>query len=121
MNKKAMELGMADTRYVEPTGLSSSNQSSARDLATLVKAAYPVPLIRELSTSPEYQVSLGRRGGWCRHRSCRLRISQAGRKTGPRAGQPQQGTTQSPPHQPKGFGKRPGGAGGSKPERHSLW
>lgn len=61
MNAKARALGMNDTRYVEPTGLSSSNQSSARDLATLVKAAYQVSLIRELSTSPEYQVSLGRR------------------------------------------------------------
>lgn len=43
MNKKALELGMADTRYVEPTGLSSSNQSSARDLATLVSVAYQRP------------------------------------------------------------------------------
>jgi D-alanyl-D-alanine endopeptidase (penicillin-binding protein 7) len=61
MNAKARSLGMADTRYVEPTGLSSSNQSSAQDLATLVKAAYKVPLIRELSTSPEYQVAVGSR------------------------------------------------------------
>ena len=61
MNAKAQLLGMRDTRYVEPTGLSSSNQSSARDLATLVKAAYQVSLIRELSTSPEHQVSVGRR------------------------------------------------------------
>lgn len=61
MNSKARSLGMSDTRYVEPTGLSSQNQSSARDLATLVKAAYQVPLIRELSTSPEYQVSVGAR------------------------------------------------------------
>ena len=36
MNAKAREIGMRDTRYVEPTGLSSLNQSSARDLATLV-------------------------------------------------------------------------------------
>lgn len=61
MNRKAVELGMPDTRYVEPTGLSSHNQSSARDLATLVKAAHHHPLIRELSTSPEYQVAVGRR------------------------------------------------------------
>ena len=61
MNHKASELGMSDTRYVEPTGLSSKNQSSAKDLATLVKAAYDVPLIRELSTSPEYSVVVGRR------------------------------------------------------------
>jgi D-alanyl-D-alanine endopeptidase (penicillin-binding protein 7) len=61
MNAKAQSLGMPDTRYVEPTGLSSQNQSSAQDLATLVKAAYKVPLIRELSTSPQYQVEVGSR------------------------------------------------------------
>ncbi|HJV62456.1 MAG TPA: D-alanyl-D-alanine endopeptidase [Albitalea sp.] len=61
MNKKAQDLGMADTHYVEPTGLSSHNQSSARDLATLVKAAYAYPNIRELSTSPEYEVAIGHR------------------------------------------------------------
>ncbi len=61
MNRKADELGMSHTRYVEPTGLSSSNQSSARDLAILVKAAYQVPLIRELSTSPEHMVDVGNR------------------------------------------------------------
>lgn len=61
MNRKAVELGMTDTRYVEPTGLSSRNQSSARDLATLVKVAHHYPLIRELSTSPEYQVAVGNR------------------------------------------------------------
>lgn len=61
MNRKALELGMSDTRFVEPTGLSSRNQSSARDLALLVKATYQVPLIRELSTSHEYQVVVGNR------------------------------------------------------------
>ncbi len=61
MNAKARELGMHDTRYVEPTGLSSQNQSSARDLATLVSAAYQRPLLRSLSTSPSHQVDLGAR------------------------------------------------------------
>ncbi len=61
MNAKAKMLGMNDTRYVEPTGLSSKNQSSAQDLATLVKAAYDDPLMRELSTSPEHQVAVGNR------------------------------------------------------------
>ena len=37
--KRAQLLGMGDTRYVEPTGLSSRNQSSAQDLARLVNAA----------------------------------------------------------------------------------
>jgi serine-type D-Ala-D-Ala endopeptidase (penicillin-binding protein 7) len=61
MNRKAAELGMADTKYVEPTGLSSRNQSSARDLATLVKAAHAHQIIRDLSTSPEHQVAVGKR------------------------------------------------------------
>lgn len=61
MNAKARELGMVDTRYVEPTGLSSLNQSSARDLATLVSVAYERPILRNLSTSPSHQLELGRR------------------------------------------------------------
>lgn len=61
MNTKARSLGMADTRYVDPTGLNSGNQSSAKDLAALVKAAYGQPLIRELSTTPEHAVRVGAR------------------------------------------------------------
>ncbi len=61
MNVKARLLGMADTRYVEPTGLSSKNQSSARDLATLVGVAHGDALLREYSTSPGYQVAVGNR------------------------------------------------------------
>lgn len=61
MNNKARVLGMTDTRYVDPTGLNSRNQSSAKDLAVLVKAAYQQPLIRELSTSHEYTARVGAR------------------------------------------------------------
>ncbi|HEY8973971.1 MAG TPA: D-alanyl-D-alanine endopeptidase [Burkholderiaceae bacterium] len=61
MNAKAKELGMNDTHYVEPTGLSSQNKSSARDLAVLVNAAHQVPLLREYSTTPSLDVELGRR------------------------------------------------------------
>jgi D-alanyl-D-alanine endopeptidase (penicillin-binding protein 7) len=61
MNAKAKALGMSDTRYVEPTGLSSQNQSSAHDLALLVNAAHQVPLLREYSTTPALDVELGRR------------------------------------------------------------
>ncbi len=59
MNRKASELGMADTRYVEPTGLSADNRSSATDLARLVKAASAHPVIRELSTSLEAVLPVG--------------------------------------------------------------
>ncbi len=61
MNRKAHELGMLSTRYVEPTGLSPQNESTAHDLALLVKAAYHYPLIREFSTHPESEVDVGRR------------------------------------------------------------
>lgn len=61
MNVKAKMLGMGDTQYVDPTGLSPRNQSSAKDLATLATEAYLHPIIRELSTSPGYEVDTGRR------------------------------------------------------------
>jgi D-alanyl-D-alanine endopeptidase (penicillin-binding protein 7) len=61
MNRKAVALGMRETRFVEPTGLSSSNQSSAHDLAVLVRAAYKHPLLRDMSTSPDASVAVGDR------------------------------------------------------------
>lgn len=61
MNSKARGLGMVDTQYVEPTGLNSRNQSSAKDLATLVNYAYGDSTLRELSTSTGYQVEVGNR------------------------------------------------------------
>ena len=61
MNQKARALGMSETRFVEPTGLSSSNQSSARDLATLAAVAYERPILRQLSTSPSHHLDVGSR------------------------------------------------------------
>jgi D-alanyl-D-alanine endopeptidase (penicillin-binding protein 7) len=57
MNQKAAELGMTDSRFVDPTGLSSGNVSSARDLAKLVYAAHGYELIREYSTRDRATVS----------------------------------------------------------------
>jgi D-alanyl-D-alanine endopeptidase (penicillin-binding protein 7) len=50
MNAKAAQLEMEETRFVEPTGLSPANVSTASDLAKLVRAAHDYPLIREYST-----------------------------------------------------------------------
>jgi serine-type D-Ala-D-Ala endopeptidase (penicillin-binding protein 7) len=50
MNVKAALLDMEETRFVEPTGLSPANVSTASDLAKLVRAAHEYPLIREYST-----------------------------------------------------------------------
>ena len=61
MNHRAHSLGMLDTHYVEPTGLSSKNKSSANDLARLVMEAHKLPLLRELSVSQETHVAVGQR------------------------------------------------------------
>ncbi len=61
MNRKAQSLGMRDTHFDDPTGLSSHNVSTAYDLAKLVSAAYRYPLIRELSTTSEARVDIGGR------------------------------------------------------------
>lgn len=58
MNQKARELGMLHSRFVDGTGLSSDNVSTARDLAAMVKAAYSYPLIREFTTETAYTVEL---------------------------------------------------------------
>jgi D-alanyl-D-alanine endopeptidase (penicillin-binding protein 7) len=58
MNDMAAELQMGDTRFVDPTGLSAGNVSSARDLAKLVRAAHGYPLIREYSTRDKATVLL---------------------------------------------------------------
>jgi serine-type D-Ala-D-Ala endopeptidase (penicillin-binding protein 7) len=58
MNAKAHELGLTETRFLDPTGLTAQNVSSARDLVKLVSAAHKYPLIREFSTSEEYEVAL---------------------------------------------------------------
>jgi serine-type D-Ala-D-Ala endopeptidase (penicillin-binding protein 7) len=60
MNKKALELGMTDTHFLDPTGL-SPNTSSARDLVKMVNAAYQYPQIRDFSTDTSYDVFTGRK------------------------------------------------------------
>lgn len=59
MNAKARALGMVNTHYVDSTGLSSNNVSTARDLAKLVIAAHQHPLIRQYSTDSKYAVEPG--------------------------------------------------------------
>jgi D-alanyl-D-alanine endopeptidase (penicillin-binding protein 7) len=61
MNDKAAALGMTKANFVEPTGLSSSNVASPRDLAKLVLAAGNDPTIREYSTDADHTVYVNRR------------------------------------------------------------
>jgi D-alanyl-D-alanine endopeptidase (penicillin-binding protein 7) len=60
MNDKARALGMRSTAFVEPTGLSSDNVSTARDLVKLLHAAGDHPLIRRYTTDDKYEVALKR-------------------------------------------------------------
>jgi D-alanyl-D-alanine endopeptidase (penicillin-binding protein 7) len=60
MNVKAKALGMTQTRFDDPSGLSSLNVSSARDLVKLVNAASRDSRIQEFSTLRSYDVKLGK-------------------------------------------------------------
>jgi serine-type D-Ala-D-Ala endopeptidase (penicillin-binding protein 7) len=61
MNQKAKSLGMMDSHFENPTGLTSHNVSTARDLVKMVEAAYQYPIIRKFSTDRSYQVFTGKR------------------------------------------------------------
>ena len=77
MNQKAMELDMLRTRFVDGTGLSSDNVSTAQDLARLVVAAYRYPLIREFTTAPSYAVELPN-GRWLQYNNSNGLVKNAG-------------------------------------------
>jgi D-alanyl-D-alanine endopeptidase (penicillin-binding protein 7) len=61
MNHKALELGLTHTRFVECTGLSVRNVSTAADVARLVKASLSHPRIHNICTKKSYDFSTGRR------------------------------------------------------------
>ena len=58
MNDKAMSLGMMNSRFEDPTGLTAANVSTAPDLARMVTAAHEYPVIRQYSTQDKAQVSV---------------------------------------------------------------
>lgn len=85
MNRKAEELGMTDSHFVDPTGLSAGNVSSARDLVKLVNAAHEYEVIRDYSTRPRASVRDGRRvlhfsntNGLVRNASWNIELSKTG-------------------------------------------
>lgn len=59
MNAKAQLLGMHESRFVEPTGLSPHNVSTARELVRLLAASVEYPLMTELSTHEGLTVRVG--------------------------------------------------------------
>jgi D-alanyl-D-alanine endopeptidase (penicillin-binding protein 7) len=63
MNRKAAALGMRNSRFADPAGLSVDNQSTAADLARMVTAAWDYPLIRKASTTTRLEVRPYRQRG----------------------------------------------------------
>lgn len=87
MNTKALELGMTGTDYVDPTGLSAGNRSTAADLVKLVNAAAQHPEIREYSTTgyfrghfrkPRYSLSFGNTNALVHRESWGVGLSKTG-------------------------------------------
>jgi len=87
MNKKARALGMAGTRFVDPTGLSALNVSTASDLVRLINAALKHPEIREYSTTgyyrahfrnPRYSLSFGNTNPLVHRDSWGVELSKTG-------------------------------------------
>ena len=62
MNAKALALGMSHSHFSDPTGLSSDNMSTARDLVKMVRAASEYQKIREFSTTPGALVDVPQSG-----------------------------------------------------------
>ncbi|MBI1833919.1 MAG: D-alanyl-D-alanine carboxypeptidase [Candidatus Andersenbacteria bacterium] len=55
MNRKAIALGLEQTRFVDVTGLDSDNVSTAYEVAILAKTAFTqYPIIAELTSRPDY-------------------------------------------------------------------
>jgi D-alanyl-D-alanine endopeptidase (penicillin-binding protein 7) len=61
MNAKAAALDMHDSRFVEPTGLSSQNVASPTDLVKMVRAAHGYELVREYTTTASHDIEVGGR------------------------------------------------------------
>lgn len=87
MNAKARQLGMMNTRFVDPTGLSVNNRSTAADLVRLVRAASKHPQIREYSTTryfsghfrqPRYRLAFGNTNALVHRDSWGVGVSKTG-------------------------------------------
>lgn len=61
MNKTAKSIGMNNTQYFDPTGLTTENKSTALDLTKMVREAYKYKQIKEYSTTQNADVQLGPR------------------------------------------------------------
>lgn len=59
MNEEAAEIGMRHTQFMDPTGLSSKNQSVVEDLARLFDEAGKNPLIQQITQTAKTSIQGG--------------------------------------------------------------
>ena len=87
MNQKARELGMTQTRFVDPSGLWPENHASATDLLKMVRAAYAYSEIRAMSTgsnqrvhfrSPRYSLDFGNTNALVHSSRWKVSLSKTG-------------------------------------------
>jgi D-alanyl-D-alanine endopeptidase (penicillin-binding protein 7) len=67
MNRKAVELGMSQSRFADAAGLDADNVATANDLARLVLAAMQYPAIQEATTRSKIEVRPFRKRGPLRY------------------------------------------------------
>ena len=56
MNRKAVQLQMLNTKFMDPSGLSSGNTATVPDVISMIRAADLYPIIREVSVLTEANV-----------------------------------------------------------------
>lgn len=78
MNEKAGKLGLRQTRFVEPTGLDPANQSTAKEMAWLLKAALAEKPIQEAASQKSYSFRLVQGGTPRRIDSTNLLLAEGG-------------------------------------------
>jgi D-alanyl-D-alanine carboxypeptidase len=54
MNEYAAQVGATSTHFVEPTGLSPQNVSTAREYAIMIREIFKNPVIQKISVTPKY-------------------------------------------------------------------
>ena len=58
MNRKAAQIGMPNTSFMDPSGLDARNTSTAREIVTMVTAAGTYPEIRRAASLREAQIEV---------------------------------------------------------------
>lgn len=64
MNRKAQDLGLHQTRFIDPSGLGVFNISTLYDVSIMLKTANSYELIRSISTQQEIKLSTNKKPYW---------------------------------------------------------